>query len=178
MRLWKIISYALYQTIAIYLPRSNAKLVGKAAKKIRAFLAKGFINHGGKNINLQRGAKFGRRISIGNRSGIGVKCVLQGPVEIGDDVMMGPEVYIYTQNHAHDRVDIPMIDQHYEQERPVVIEDDVWIGSRVTILPGVRVGKGAIIGASAVVTKDVPPYAVVGGNPAKVLKIRNAEQNK
>lgn len=98
--------------------------------------------------------------------------MVQGTGTIGNNVMMGPEVYIYTKNHAHDRVDIPMIDQKYEPERPVTIEDDVWIGSRVTILPSVTVGKGAVIGASAVVTKDVPAYAVVGGNPARVLKMR------
>ena len=165
--------YALYRMIANYLPPSNVKVFGKAAKRIRAFLARGFLSYAGKKINLQYGAKFGQRVSIGDRSGIGIKCMLQGTVEIGNNVMMGPEVYIYTRNHKHDRVDIPMIEQDYEAERPVVIEDDVWIGSRVTILPGVRVGKGAIIGASAVVTKDVPPYAVVGGNPAKIIKFRN-----
>lgn len=89
--------------------------------------------------------------------------------------MMGPQVFIYTQNHNHDRTDIPMIAQGYEEEKPVVIGDDVWIGSRVTILPGVHIGEGAIIGASSVVTKDVPAYSIVGGNPAKVIKSRKTD---
>lgn len=165
------ICWGLYKSIAIRLPKSNAR-ISLGAGKIRSALAKGFIVHCGKEINIQRGAVFGRSLSIGDRSGVGINCQLQGEVTIGSNVMMGPEVYIYTRNHAHDRVDIPMIEQGYEEERPVIIEDDVWIGSRVTILPGVTVGRGAVIGASAVVTKDVPAYAVVGGNPAKVLKMR------
>lgn len=85
---------------------------------------------------------------------------------------MGPEVYIYTQNHDFSRMDIPMDQQGWSKERPVVIEDDVWIGSRVTILPGVIVGRGCVIGASSVVTKSCPPYSVVAGNPAKVVRLR------
>lgn len=86
--------------------------------------------------------------------------------------MMGPEVYIYTQNHNFKRIDITMDKQGWSEEKSVVIEDDVWIGSRVTILPGVRIGKGSIIGASAVVTKSCPPYSVVAGNPATIVKSR------
>lgn len=86
---------------------------------------------------------------------------------------MGPECIIYARNHAHERIDIPMIDQGFENEKPVTIEDDVWIGGRVTILPGVTVHQGAILGAGSVVTKDVPPYAIVGGNPAEIIRFRN-----
>lgn len=85
---------------------------------------------------------------------------------------MGPEVYIYTQNHHFDRTDISMDQQGFAEEKPVIIEDDVWIGSRVTILPGVRIGTGSIIGASAVVSKDIPPYSTAVGNPAQVVKSR------
>lgn len=95
-----------------------------------------------------------------------------GGGRIGSHVMMGPEVYIYTQNHNFSRIDIPMDQQGWTEEKPVTIDDDVWIGARVTILPGVIIGKGSIIGASAVVTKDVPPYSVVAGNPAVVVKKR------
>lgn len=65
-----------------------------------------------------------------------------------------------------------MCQQGLSEPRPVLIEDDVWIGARVIILPGVKVGKGSVIGAGSVVTKDVMPYTVVGGNPARVLKGR------
>jgi galactoside O-acetyltransferase len=87
---------------------------------------------------------------------------------------MGPEVYIYTQNHEFTRIDIPMDQQGWSDEKPVVIEDDVWIGSRVTILGGVTIGRGSIIGASSVVTKSCPPYSIVAGNPAQVVKKRTA----
>ena len=92
--------------------------------------------------------------------------------------MMGPECYIYTRSHSFDRTDIPMMEQGYGEVKPVVIGNDVWIGSRVTIMPGVHIGNGVIIGASAVVTKDVPDYAVVGGSPAKTLKMRKNSENK
>ncbi len=124
------------------------------------------------NINIQRRTTFSSKVKLGNNSGIGKGSVLQGPVSIGDNVMMGPEVIIYTSNHNSASTDIPMIKQGYTTAREVKIGDDVWIGSRVTILPGVTIGQGAIIGASAVVTKDVPSFTVVGGNPAKVLKSR------
>ena len=65
-----------------------------------------------------------------------------------------------------------MMEQGFEEERPVVIGNDVWIGDRVIILPGVHVGDGSILAAGAVVTKDVPPYAIVGGVPAKLIRMR------
>ncbi len=80
---------------------------------------------------------------------------------------MGPDVIIETQNHRYTR-------ETFEGmvSKPVAIGDNVWIGYRVIILPGVTVGRNAIIGAGAVCTKDVPPYAIVGGVPARVLKYR------
>ena len=167
--------YVLYYTVGFYLPKTNAR-ISLGSKKIRELLVKGFAEGPfGKDINIQRKATISRRVSIGDCSGIGMDCVIQGGVKIGKNVMMGPQVFIYTQNHCHERIDIPMITQGYEEEKPVVIEDDVWIGSRVTILPGVHIGEGSIIGASAVVTKNVPAYAIVGGNPARVLKSRKTE---
>ena len=87
--------------------------------------------------------------------------------------MMGPEVQIYTRNHIFDRLDIPMIKQGLSEPKPVIIEDDVWIGARVVILPVVRIGTGSVIGACSVITKDVPPFAIAAGNPATVKKNRN-----
>lgn len=166
---------ALYYLIARHLPASDMPY-SMGAKSIRGFLCRRIFKKAGKNINIEHGAYFGsgRDIEIGNNSGLGFNCRVYGPLKIGDDVMMGPDVMIFTQNHETGRLDIPMRLQTAPKE-PVFIGDDVWIGARVIILPGKKIGKGVIIGAGAVVTKDVPDYAVVVGNPARVIKFRNKE---
>lgn len=88
------------------------------------------------------------------------------------DVMMGPEVLIYTSGHEHSRTDIPMIKQGSFEEKRVIIGDDCWIGRRAIIMPGVEIAKGCIIGAGAVVTKNTQPYGIYGGVPAKRMKER------
>jgi len=103
---------------------------------------------------------------------LGVACEIDGPVTIGKYVMMGPEVAIYTRNHRHDDISVPMAQQGYEEYRPVIISDDVWIGRRAIILPGVHISEGCIIGAGAVVTKDTEPYGVYAGVPAKKIYSR------
>ncbi len=115
---------------------------------------------------------MGPLLKIGDNSGVGINCEIYGPVTIGKNVMMGPEVVIYTSGHKHNRTDIPMIEQGAETEREVNIGDDVWIGRRAIILPGVKIGNGCIIGAGAIVTKDIPDYSVAVGVPAKVVKNR------
>ena len=119
-----------------------------------------------------KNAAFPSAVELRDNSGISIRAQINGKVIIGKDVMMGPDVCIYAINHEIRRVDIPMSHQGFAPEKPVVISDDVWIGARAIILPGVRIGTGAVIGAGAVVTKDVPDYAVVVGNPACILKIR------
>ena len=141
-------------------------------KQIRAFCGKLILSKCGKNVNIEKGAIFPSSAELGDNSGIGIRAQINGKVIIGKNVMMGPDVCIYAINHAFNRVDIPMNFQGFAPEKPVVIGDDVWIGARVIILPGIRIGTGAVIGAGAVVTRDVPDYAVVGGNPARILKMR------
>ena len=111
-------------------------------------------------------------IYIGDNSGIGRNSYLSAEekIEIGNNVMIGPQLIIYTANHETKR-DCLMIQQPMIK-KPVRIGNDVWIGARVIILPGVSIGDGAIIGAGAVVTKDVTPYTVVGGVPARKIKDR------
>lgn len=166
-----MVCYVLYSKIAKYLPQSQNSYKG-VFEKIRFYLVKGYIEKCGKFVNVQPHATIARRVCIGDFSGIGRNSLVSGGVKIGKHVMMGPEVLIYTQNHDFSRTDITMDQQGWSEEKLVVIEDDVWIGSRVTILPGVTIGKGSVIGASAVVTKSVPPYSVVAGNPAKIVKTR------
>lgn len=171
----RILCIVIYKLFLVWLPASNNTLkIGKVIRKIRGTVAGGCFDSHGKNINIEKGADFGRGtgISIGDNSGIGVRCVVRGPLEMGNDIMMGPDVQIMTGRHNTERTDIPMNQQGFLPDEKVTIKDDVWIGARVIIMPGVTIGKGTIIGAGAVVTKDVPDYAVVAGVPAKVIKFR------
>jgi len=151
----------------------NDGLINLGQRHIRSFFASMFLAKSGVNIDIQKYTRFSHFCELGNNSGIGEGSRLYGRVLIGDDVMMGPQCWIYTQNHEFRYLDKPMRQQGPQREEPVVIGNDVWIGSRVTILPGVHIGNGVIIGAGAVVSKDIPDYAIVGGNPARILKYRN-----
>ena len=160
--------FMLYKMTAAWLPISQR---AGFAQKLRLFWAKRIANCG-KNVNIERGAFFTPGLSIGDNSGVGIDCEVYGPVTIGKNVMMGPEVVIYTSGHRTDRTDIPMMAQGSTEAEPVTVGNDVWIGRRVMIMPGVTIGDGCVIGAGAVVTKNIPPYSVAGGVPAKVLKNR------
>lgn len=166
----------LYVLFASWLPVSYAPILGGFGKFMRKICGKLILKKCGKNVNIERGAVFASAVSLGNNSGIGIRASLGGPVTIGDNVMMGPDCTFYSMNHAFDRLDIPMCQQGFQPVKEIVIGNDVWIGGHVIILPGVHVGDHAIIGAGAIVTKDVPPYAIVGGNPARVIKYRNSEE--
>ena len=174
-----------YHLIGHLLPDSYFKLniFGKSfhikiGYYVRGYLASKMISSCGKNINIERGAKFNKTIKLGNNSGIGKNCGIGPQTIIGDNVMTAPEVIIYTKNHKIDRIDIPMCKQGFDEIKPVIIEDDVWLGRRVMIMPGVTIGKGSVIGAGAVVAKNIPPYSIAVGNPAKVIKSRLNNRNK
>jgi maltose O-acetyltransferase len=165
----------MYKLFLVWLPSTNNTLFSsKIIRKLRSIVACGCFDYHGKNINIEKGADFGRGIGIriGDNSGLGVNCEVRGPLMMGSDIMMGPNVRIMTSKHNTARTDIPMRLQGFLPNQPVVIGDDVWIGDGVIVMPGITIGKGSIIGAGAVVTKDVPDYAVVAGVPAKVIKYR------
>lgn len=118
---------------------------------------------------------FTPEISIGDNVTLNdfchIACINQ--VIIGNNVLVASRVFIT--DHFHGKIDalekdISPSDRNLYSKGPVIIHDNVWIGEGVVVMPGVTIGKGAIIGANAVVTRDVPAYAVVGGNPAKVIK--------
>lgn len=165
--------YVLYYALASKLPRSYAP-GGSVAAVVRRQLAGPLLAHAGRDINVEAGAVFGSgaQLALGDRSGLGVDADIHGPVTIGNDVMMGPRCTILTRNHCIDDTTVPMNQQGFQEYEPVVIEDDVWIGANVTIMPGVRVGTGSVLAAGSVVVRDVPPYSIVGGVPAKVLRSR------
>lgn len=117
-------------------------------------------------------------IIIGENTYVGAYSVLGSyeKIEIGINVMIAQGVSIRDHDHAFDRLDVPMNVQGVVTA-PIIIEDDVWIGHGVVITKGVTVGKGAILAAGAVVTKDVPPFAIVGGVPAKIIKYREDKKD-
>ena len=118
----------------------------------------------------------GKDFQVGTEAALGYNFKsMNRTVKIGNNLMMAEDVLFLGGGHKFDRLDIPMGHQPSEPKTPLEIGDDVWIGARVMILPGCRnIGKGVIVGAGSVVTKDIPDYAIVGGNPAKVLKYRGS----
>ncbi|PKM49131.1 MAG: acetyltransferase [Firmicutes bacterium HGW-Firmicutes-7] len=173
MRIRKFVSLVLYYSIAKRMPESDA-LISFRSRRIRAMLCKGIFDRVGKDVNIEKNVFFGKgiEITIGDRSGLGLNARIQGPLTIGQDVMMGPDVIIYTRNHEVSSIERPMNQQGETTPKKVVIEDDVWIGARAIILPGVNIGHSSIIAAGSVVTKNVKPYEIVGGVPAKLIKNR------
>ena len=111
-------------------------------------------------------------VYIGDRTRIGLGNTLIGPVKIGNDVMFAQNVVLSGLNHGYTDINTPISDQQVET-KPIVIEDEVWIGANAVVTAGVTVGKHSIVAAGCVVVKEVPPYTIVGGNPAKPLKHYN-----
>lgn len=135
----------------------------------------------GDNVQINQNVTIGARskavepfLTIGNNCDIGSGTLIDcsNRVEIGNDVIFSPNISIYTHLHNYEKKDV-LIREQGESTAPVTIEDDVFIGKNATILMGVKIGKGAVIGAHSVVTKDIPEYAVFGGVPAKFIKYRN-----
>lgn len=132
-------------------------------------MGKGFYVYPGCNI------LFCHRVSVGSRVAINVNGYFdgRGGIEIGDNVMFGPNCILVSCEHGYDRTDIPMWQQEISY-RKIIVGDDVWVGGNVTIKSGVTVGMGSIIAAGSVVTKDVEPYSIVGGVPARILESRKS----
>ena len=170
----KALFYFIYYAIAIRLPMPGmpGALWGQW---LRRLCAKQLFAYCGSGVRI--GAKaffgFGDKIRIGNNSNISYRSrIIGGDLTIGDYVMMGPDVLIITDNHKFSDTNSTMWSQGQAPSEPVFIGNDVWIGARSIILPGVHVGDHVIIGAGSIVTKDIPEWAIVAGNPARILKMR------
>lgn len=148
-----------------------------AVARIRAYAHKPFFNSMGKKVYIRENVMFEspKKITIGRNVYINYGTTISaysGKIKIGSNVMIGFGASLVTTNHGYKNLKKPMMDQKGDTKGDITIEDDVWIGANATILPKVRIEKGAIVGAGAVVSKDVKSYSIVGGVPAKHLKFR------
>lgn len=148
-----------YRPYALFLPWVRNKLTSFAILKC------------GKRIRVKSGADYSPYIQVGKESELGTRCMIQSNVTIGDHVIMGPDVKIYSRNHEFNSLEIP-IQKQGKKLYETSIGNDVWIGACVIILPGVTIGDHSILAAGSIVTKNVAPYSIMGGNPAKVIKMR------
>jgi maltose O-acetyltransferase len=163
----------LYYTIAKRFPTQPVP-GWKIGYALRRKLVSIFAENCGKNVIIKQNAYLGSAIglSLGDNAQVGANSRIGPEVTIGNDVLMGPDVVLMTTNHAFEDPDIPIRLQGSLPIKPIVIEDDAWLGTRVIVLPGIKIGKGAIIGAHSLVTKDIPPYTIWGGVPAKYIRKR------
>lgn len=167
----------IYYGLAIYLPKSNRPVLGKFAKWLRGKCARHmFAECKGDDINIEQGAYFGngRHFRVLGNAGLGKNFTCHSRiVTIHGGLMMGEDVLFQGGGHKFDNPDVPIGSEGELPDTPLEIGEDVWIGARAIILPGcTRIGAHSIIGAGSVVTHDVPDYAIVGGNPARVLRMR------
>ena len=113
-------------------------------------------------------------VIIGDRTKIGLSNTIIGPVTIGNDIRLAQNITLSGLNHNYEDVNMPIHAQGVSTA-PIVIEDETWIGANVVVVAGVTIGKHSIVAAGSIVTKDIPPYSVAVGNPARVLKKYNPE---
>ena len=172
------IALVIYYTIVQFLPNT------KFTKFFNVFRVL-YVSKVLRLMEYSRGAVFENRVYISDCSNttIGSNCqineyvFIQGAV-IGSNVMIAPHVAILNDSHIYKDIDVPMVEQGKIKGSNPVICDDVWLGRNVVVLHGVTIGKGAIVGAGSVVTKDVAPYSIVGGVPAKHIKMRPGYESK
>lgn len=169
----KSIYLLIYYHFAKHLP--SPPLFGASlAMWLRKFLAARIFKKTGEIFKVHSDVDFGTGVlvEIGENSSLNKGAWIGNDTVIGDDVMMGPYVVMLSGSHNFEDVTVPMTKQGAPPRKPIIVGNDVWIGTRSIILPGVRIGNHVIIGAGSVVTKDVPDWAIVAGNPARILKYR------
>ncbi|MEO1516292.1 MAG: acyltransferase [Bacteroidota bacterium] len=114
-------------------------------------------------------------VFIGDRTLIGISSVVIGPVSLGNDILLAQNVVLSALNHSYEDIGRSIRDQK-ETTRTIRVEDEVWIGANTVVTSGVTIGKHAVVAGGSVVTKDVPPYTIVAGNPARVIKAYDFEK--
>jgi acetyltransferase-like isoleucine patch superfamily enzyme len=116
-------------------------------------------------------------VIIGNNSRIGIGNVVIGPVTVGNNVILAQNIVMSGLNHGYEDINLPIHKQPVSTA-PIFIEDDSWIGANAVVTAGVTIGKHCVVAAGAVVTKDIPPFSIAVGNPARVIKQYNKDSGK
>ena len=148
-------------------------MIRNLLKKIWTYRAKKQIKVFGKNLRINRKCIFSGDVIVGDNCNFnGMKILGKGTVIIGNNFHSGIECMMITENHNYDDGKAIPYDDTYILKK-IVIEDNVWLGNRVLITGNITIGEGAIIAAGSVVCKDIPACAIVGGNPAKIIKYRD-----
>ena len=170
VKIARMILYMIYRLFVRYFP-NDFRPYALFLPSLRNYIVSLFVLKSGINIRVKYNADISPNIAVGDNSELGQGCIIYAGTEIGNDVLMGQDVKIFTRNHNFSDLSAPIRTQG-ETFNKVVVEDDVWICSNVVILPGVRIGAHSVIASGSVVTKSFPPFSVVGGNPAKLIKNR------
>lgn len=161
--------------VRIKLFESVRMIKGKKGIAIRYIFLKSLCKECGDNVGVREGVYIynPQKLSLGNNVSINPMCYLDalGEIKIGNDVSIAHGVTIMSTSHNYEDLECPIKDQGCKTKN-VIIENNVWIGAKATILYGIKIGQGSIIGANAVVTKDVESGNIVGGVPAKFIKKR------
>ena len=116
-------------------------------------------------------------VFIGDRTRIGLGCTIIGPVKIGNDIMLAQNIVLSGLNHSYEDLSLPISTQGITTSL-IEVDDETWIGANSVIVAGIKIGKHCVIAGGSVVTKNVPDYSIVGGNPARILKQYNSETTK
>lgn len=176
------ISLFFYYTILRHLPNPGFPIIGQLCKKLRYLACRNIFCSCGKPVNIYRNVNFGngKDIEIGDHSGLNYGFTIKNTkLKIGKYVMTGPNVLIQGGGHKFESTSVPIGLQGNLPKSELEIKDDVWIGTKTIILGNTKIiGKGAIIGAGSVVTKPVPDYAIVAGNPARIIRYRTSGLQK
>ena len=163
--------FKIVYSLLNFFPESKSR-INFGQKKLRQLVPKELMLDYRKNVNIGKNIKINwPEISLGKNSGIGNNAKIEGAL-IGDNVLMGEFYSIYKRNHEFSSKNRLIIEQGYTDDALVKIGNDVWLGDRVMIMAGVKIGEGAVVAAGSIVTKDVSEYAVVAGVPAKQIAER------
>lgn len=160
--------YLAYINKPIYLIGANHINIGKNFASLPGVRIEAWEEFGGEKFNPI--IKIGDNVTLNYRTHIGAIC----EVSIGNNVLMGSDVLVVDHNHGYnytaEELDVPPRSRRLASRGGIIIEDNVWIGDKATILGNVHIGRGAVIGANSVVTRDVPEYSISAGVPARIIK--------